>query len=714
MTELALILGIQAVALTYAVFAGRSVFAIGGYGQRLRQMEGALSRATSSFMGRQARVVLLGAVAVAALVFLVQVKGARPSQLGATVGGLISALGVLLGALLALGCSSLTLQLNLRAGIRLVHSVGFGMDRALRAAVRAGAAGAIVCEVASLSGLLLTSGAVFALAGGTTIPRGEALGLIREVITLLTGFPLGAALATIVLQRASGTYHAASELGADLAYAPEVGVGPSDPRNPALVSSVAGDHLSDGAARAALIFSMASAANVAVMALGLAAAEQHALPTLALPFLPLIARSFFLLGSLFAFSAVRTEELTNPTRAIVRGHVSATLIGLSGVLGACFWLAREQFTYLFAAGAAASLTAAAVALPVWAQLLRREAWRQEAREPLHGTPNSPALSGLIAGLEAALLPTLALGLGAALVWRLGQMSSLPSGGLWASLVGWASLLGAAPFAFAASSVPTLADTARAGASLAGIDPEALRRSERLGETYLAAAGARAQLIAAGIGTALLAALAIPGLGGAPKALNIALLEPTVTWSGALGVALVLAYAGSCTRAALMGAREVAAEVERQLRDAPRDPGSARFPANFTPSYKVCVDLSARSALRRLWLYAFSALSLQALIGIGLHLSFRMTPEPIALRAVTSFVLFAAITGFVAAFALDATRATLSLVRRLGRSGLASGDRPFAPSAGIAGLLGNSAGPAAQTLVVATASVGLSLAPFLRS
>ena len=55
------------------------------------------------------------------------------------------------------------------------------------------------------------------------------------------------------------------------------------------------------------------------------------------------------------------------------------------------------------------------------------------------------------------------------------------------------------------------------------------------------------LIYALCGSALISALAIPVIGRAPFALNLGLLDPAVTWSGALGVALVLAYLARTTR-----------------------------------------------------------------------------------------------------------------------------------------------------------------------
>lgn len=715
MTELALILGIQGAALAYALVVGRGIVVADGGNLRLRRLEGALQRATSGFLVRGARIGLAGALAVAALVFVLHVSTHdASSRLGAVRSALVGAGSVLLGALLTTASAYVVLRLNLRAGTQLALAASSGLDRTLRLAVRTGGVASVLCESVCLLGLIVTFGTVFALAGGTAIPRAGALALAREIAALLTGFPLGSAVATLIFSRAGGTYHTASTLGSDLAGAREAAFVADDAKNPALVSGVAGDHLAEGASRAALLFLVASAAHVAVFALALAALSADERSTIDLALLPFVTRSFFLLASLFAFAAVRTEELSNPSAAIARGHLSATVIGLSGLLGSAAWIARDAMFSLFGAGLIACLTASAVAMPVWAQLLRRGSSLREAGDALRSGGGSAALSSLTAGLEATLFPTAVLGIGAALVWQLGVRSGLPSGGLWAALVGWAAFFGAAPFAFAVSSVATLGSAARGAAALAELDSESLRRTERLDETHVAAASARAQLIAAGAGTAVLASLAIPVIGRASLDLNLGLLDPAVTWSGALGVALILAYTGSATRAGVRGAREVAAEVERQLRGFPREHGLLKIPGDFSPSYKACVELSARSGLRQLWPYAFGALAFEALIALGLEITYRSTNSAVALRGLTSFVLFTAVTGFALSSAIDAARATLAFVRRLARTQFLTEPRPLSASIGVADLLGSSAGPAAQALLLATAAAGLALAPFLKN
>ena len=59
--------------------------------------------------------------------------------------------------------------------------------------------------------------------------------------------------------------------------------------------------------------------------------------------------------------------------------------------------------------------------------------------------------------------------------------------------------------------------------------------------------------------------------------------------------LVLLLAARATRSAVQGARLVSVEVERQLREFPRQQGVLSLPADFTPSYKGCVEAAFDAA-----------------------------------------------------------------------------------------------------------------------
>jgi K(+)-stimulated pyrophosphate-energized sodium pump len=712
-TEFALILAIQVAALAYSLVVGRGVLVSGSSAARLKRLGSALERATASFSARQARALGVAAGALALATFALHIEFGGSDHLGRVPAGVSAALGLVAGAGLCWAAAYAALRLGVGASVQVAVAASRGLDRALSLAMHAGGAASLCAEALSGLGLIAVFGTVFALLGGTTLAGKQAMALSLDVAAVLASFPLGAALAALVCQRSGGLFQTAVDIGGDVASEQRFGLSRDDPRNPTLVGELSGSHLGESATRAALSFVSAATSHVALLALGLAAASREASPSLALVLLPFVVRAFYVLASAFGFSVVRTEEMTTPSGAIVRGYLSTSVIGLSGLCGASLWLQKEHFWVFLSAGSIGTAAAWLLALPVWARLLRPAGGPREAADALRVSGGSAAITSLGSALQTALLPLAVLGLAAALSFRLGEQAGLASGGVWTSLVTWAALLGSAPFAFAASAVATIADGAPAVAALAGADSEAQRRSLRLDEMQGVGASARAQLITSLTGAALLSALAVPALAREELRLQVALFEPIVTWSGALGAALILAYAGSSTRRAVRGARELAGEVDRQLRKFSREQhGMALIPADFSPSYKACIDLSTRLAFVRLAPEALATLAVPGVLALALRFAYAGGERVHAIEGLMSCVLFAGLVGFTSALAFDLARATLNSACRSARA--QAGAEPLLSVAGdgAADLFGHAAGPAAQALLVGTAALALAVAPFM--
>jgi Na+/H+-translocating membrane pyrophosphatase len=618
-------------------------------------------------------------------------------------------LGVLLGAALTWLCARSATQLGVEASLQTSSAAGKALDGALHTAVQTGSAISLGTEALSALGLLGLFGSAFAFAGGTTFAPTQAFALGADLAAILASFPLGAALAALLCQRGGGIYQASAAVGRDLVAEHKFGLLRDDPRNPTLVGELAGDHLGQGATRVAISFVVAATSHVALLALGLAAGALQPTPSPQLVMLPLLVRGFFVLASGFGAGVVRTEEMTNPSAGLLRGYASTTVIGLSGLCGASLWLAHDYWLQMLGAGALGAAAAAAVGASVSIRMRRPTSTFREASETLR--VGAGALQSLGGALELAMLPTLCVGVAASASFHLGARSGLPSGGLWTSLVTWAALLGAAPFAAAVSCVGTVASGARGVSALGPLDADAQRRLTRLDEALAVAAGARAQLIVGGVVAAVLSALALPPLARQALRIDVGLLEPGVTWSGALGAAAILSYVGSCARAAMRGAREVGGEVDRQLRRFPREHGVSQVPADFSPSYKTCVDLAARLGQTRVAVGALGILAVPACLALGLRLTYPGVDGPLAVDGLMSCVLFAGLVGFATAFTLDAAQSVLNAAQRALRAPATTETSSFA-ALGAADILGHAAGPAAHALLIGTSALALALAPFM--
>jgi len=167
------------------------------------------------------------------------------------------------------------------------------------------------------------------------------------------------------------------------------------------------------------------------------------------------------------------------------------------------------------------------------------------------------------------------------------------------------------------------------------------------------------------------------------------------------------------RAAVRGAREVAAEVERQLRGFPREHGVAQVPTEYTPSYRSCVELTAAVALRDALLPMALGIAAPLALGLGLRLAFGGPARQLVTQGLSWFVVVASLTGLTAALAVDAARTTLSSVRRANRGRESSYSFSTSITAdALSDIFGNAAAPALQLLVKATAAAALIITPFL--
>jgi Na+/H+-translocating membrane pyrophosphatase len=714
-TELALILGIQAAGLAFAVMVARSLFSDDQESPRFQRVASALARATSAVMTRAGRDVLLGVGALGSISCLVHayLKPAG-SLLSAFQSGVLATLGLLFGAAFGGLAAYAALRIGVRASVRVTLGSRTSLDRALSIAIRAGGASALIGDALSLLGFAALFGIAFALKGGTALAPAAALQLGQELTGVLAGFALGGALTALVVQRAAGTYRTASEVAASLAGELEAGVSRDDPRNPALVGGVAGTLLAGHAASVALAFTLSSASHLCTLSIAARAVEAGA-PAASL-FIPFVARAFFSLASAFALLVVRTEEMKSPSLALLRGHASAAMIGSIAVAGSALWLMREAWAALTLAGLVGVSCSMLGALTTWMLAARRKTPELALLGGEVGSAASDArTTGLLTfgsvgkGLEAALLPVALLG---PIAWWCARTAAdngaVPQAVV--ALVGWSALVGMLPLSVAAGCAGATALSARLVSGLTGGDTEAQRRLQRLSDARLSVASPRAQFLLVAAGTALVAAVTVPGLAARATHLAASVLDPVVLWSGALGSALVLAYAGASARAAARGAEGVSLEVLRQL-PAMRRAMPSPVPEDFSPSYKSCVDVATNLSRARTLPHVLLALGLPIALVVVLRALTRSEPASLVVDALVSFVAAAGFTGFAAGLTLDAAHSAVA-GRRLKRAP-DGGVVPLAAAGeALTAVFGHAAGPAALALALATACVALAIAPFL--
>ena len=718
MIELGLILAINILGLAFALMLARWLTARDSGGPELRRLAGALERATTAFLLREFRLVLLAVALTALALFSVHALNARSNGLGPAF---LATFGLALGA--GVGClvSWFGARLAVQASVRALAAAHKSLDRALSISARAGGAAGLIAETASALGVAMLFAAVYSMKGGFALGEARSAEFALGAAALLPGYALGAGLSGLIVQRGGATYHTASDVAADLAGERDAGLEHDDARNPAVVSDLVGDQVGHAATRTSDLFVSATLTNVAALIIGAGFHAQNPQQTagaLSVVLLPLVIRAFGVIGGGFGVMVVRTEDSLSPAAALWRGQITTCLVSLGGLFGASFWLLGESLFLRFALGGAIGVAACTlVAHGARLRVERRFNVLKDVLESQRAGDATAIAHGLGVGLGSSALPVFIVGAAMAMAFQLGVSSGLVNGGLFGLVVALTALLAGAPYLIALSSLGPIADSARGVLAMtptAAIGDTELRAGRLDDAGFAASAVAQTYLIVVGALSALLAAAALPLLTGrVGSATGVDLGKPVVLWSGALGAAAVLGYAGSGLRAAARGVRGLFLEVERQLRGFPRERGFPQVPPDFTPSYRACVELSTRLALEKLALPVAAALLAPAALGVGLRLLYLSTDPGLPAEGLTAFVVVASITGLAATLAVEAARATLGAARRASRPrGATPGFAASVSGDAVADLVGSSAGPAAQLLVRAVAVSALAVAPFV--
>ena len=714
MTELVLILGINLAGLTFAILVARWMLVREAPSVEVRRLVNAIERATRSFLAACFRQVALSVALVGLVLAGLHLYVWRDGTSQNVRYIVWSLLGLAVGALLTCVIAHVVVALSRRASMNCLGTLKLGLDTTLGIAVRAGGAAALVSECAGVLGACLLFGLLRALTATDDFPIASSLAYV------LGGYALGAALAALVLQRGGAVYHSASEVGGELAGERDADLGACDPQNPAAVAKLVGDHVGQIAGRAVDLFVCSAVANTAVLLTGAHAfGKELAGGSLGLLMLPLLVKSFGVVASTFGVMVVRTEEGTELTHGVWRGHATTLVICTGALLGSTLWLLGKQtWAPFFVAGLLGLLVSAAAAYLGARNVQRRRAPMRSLLEAVKLGDSGVLAEGVALGLGAALVPSLAAFAALVVSSELGRASELAGGDMLAVSLALMTMLAAGPFMLAVNTLGPIAEGARGLGTLAptasSSDDEIERRTQRLqdlgtstdsfAQSFWTLVGGIAALFTA---SSLLGPTLPLKAGDATLPLDLA--HPIVAYSGLLGAVLVLAYAGGVLHAASRSLKSVVSEVERQLRAFPKERGKFQIPSDYIPSYRACIEIVARGALTRPIGPVLMAVLFPIMLGPLLVASTASTPVTVRV-ALASFVLVGAVTGLCVAFAAETLRGCLTYLRRQVRS--KPGTDTALHARGLAELCGATAGPAAQLAFKTAAVAALAVAPFL--
>ena len=691
MTQLALLLALGLLGLVLSFGFGRLEVKRAAVSMTVKRAEGALERASLSLLRvgatRGLGLLLIPALGLTAFALLSPSAGSV-SGLGRAA---FSTVSLLAGALSTLVHARLALGLGARAASSAAAAGARGSVLAMRPLIRAAVATAVFGEGLGLLGLAAAFGSLYAVRGGFANTQPSAA-LAVEVVQLLPAYALGAAVSALTLAREGSVAGGAARVGGTQAAELESELLAGDARDPALLARLMGQLVGEllPTALSTYVCGMVASVSAALLAVSGSASESH----LAWFIVFVLVRLFGALGSVCGVLAARVTDEEPVINAVFRGQVSACVVALFGLGAALFWVTREHWGSLFLAGAVGLLVAALVAQGAGWPLRRRISSGRDTQ--LSNGDASSIVRGVGSGFSSA-WPTLLAPAAAFAALERGLSPHTPSGLV--LICFGAGALALLPFSASLAGFGVLASHTRGLIALARLE----HSPRAAGHTLQAASalGHAAGSTHASLALALSSLLGLVSLASAPGAPTRALGASSVAVM--FGVALVLLCGARAAQSAVAGARLVTAEAERQLRDA-RPPGSPTLPADFTPSYKACVD-AALAAARNGSVIELSSLLFAPFVLCSL---LRWGGVPAGAATLASFGVAAVTAGLIFTLGGRATRAVLGEQRpRLG----AQLSPPQAQSFGD--VVGVTAATSVEALALVLALTVLCLAPLLR-
>ncbi|MFO0616020.1 MAG: sodium/proton-translocating pyrophosphatase [Polyangiaceae bacterium] len=733
MTELALILAIAIVGLGLSGYLVRWVLVRPLGDEEMNRVANAIRLACEGFMRRQASTILaLSGLCTGAVFLAYGLRRGGEEAISRLETGVWLTLACAVGAASVILIGQVVTFVSTRATIRVASGARRSIDGALVIALRGGAVIGLVTTTLTTLGAAALILAILLYHGALSDDPSGVAQITPAIPMFLTGFALGGGFAALLCHFSGGFFAKSSDIGADVG-GREAGLDDDDPANPATIANLAGDCVGECVGQSTSAFGAAVGEDLAVMLAGAYCyAENPTLKSaLTLTLLPILARSFGLVGAAFGVMIVRTDEQEKPESALFRGFAVAGVLHAVGFAGAAKWLLpRHWIEVSICCGM--GLLASFLSLPIVNQFATVRGRVREISEVARAGPAVTVLAGLVAALDAFLVPALLVAAVALGAYWTGAHTGLVGGGLFGIAIAMLGFVGSTPYLTSLAASATMIDAAAGVVVMSvGRDRPDVRGRLLVLDTIGATAKAHARLHSAMLGifaSALLVAAFLRVTRGATAGGASALGQPVCYVAAIFGVGFVAWLLARATGGVARCSRRVLDEVRRQLggraRAKPSDqPRSEDDGAAVTADYGPCVEIASRFALRHLLLPGVGAIALPVLAFLGVRLLARppfdvSTSEAIATLAISVGVGALLVSVAVASAGAGWSNAKKYVVTHGGRLLVDDGgaDNPTYVAASVGDAIGDALKdvgvPAIQLFARLLPVIALVMAPFL--